>query len=56
MKGAFGALHWTPEVFWRSTLTEYMMAIEGFNALSGGEKKDSGPSDEDMAALLAKYG
>jgi hypothetical protein len=56
MKGAFGALHWTPETFWRSTITEYMMAIEGFNALNGGEKKDQGPSDEDLAALLAKYG
>lgn len=55
MKGAFGALHWTPEVFWGSTLTEYMMAIEGFNALNGGDKQ-AGPSDEDMATLLAKYG
>lgn len=56
MKGAFGALHWTPDVFWRSTLTEYMMAIDGFNDVNGGGKQDKGPSDEAMAALLAKYG
>ena len=56
MKGAFGALHWTPDVFWRSTITEYMMAIEGFNELNGGAKKDEGPSDGEMAALLEQYG
>ncbi|WP_281405319.1 phage tail assembly chaperone [Mesorhizobium sp. B2-5-7] len=57
MKGAFGALHWTPAVFWASTLTEYMFAIEGFNeANGGGSKKEEGPTDDDMADLLARYG
>jgi hypothetical protein len=56
MKGAFGALHWTPETFWRSTLTEYIVAIEGFNAANGGEKQDKGPSDADLDELLARYG
>jgi hypothetical protein len=56
MKGAFGALHWTPEVFWRSTLTEYMLAIEGFNAANGGGKKEEGPDDDEMDALVARYG
>ncbi|WP_352544454.1 MULTISPECIES: phage tail assembly chaperone [unclassified Mesorhizobium] len=57
MKGAFGALHWTPDVFWRATITEYMIAIEGFNELNGaGGEKESGPSDDDMANLLARYG
>ncbi|AZO54863.1 phage tail assembly chaperone [Mesorhizobium sp. M8A.F.Ca.ET.202.01.1.1] len=56
MKGAFGALQWTPETFWRSTLTEYMLAIDGFNELNDGGKRDNGPSDDDLATLLAKYG
>ncbi|MBZ9921962.1 phage tail assembly chaperone [Mesorhizobium sp. BR1-1-7] len=57
MKGALGALHWSPETFWRSTITEYMMAIEGFNEMNGGAKsKDTGPSDDDMTALLRRYG
>lgn len=52
-----GALHWTPDVFWRATITEYMIAIEGFNELNGaGGEKESGPSDDDMANLLARYG
>ncbi|MBZ9808127.1 phage tail assembly chaperone [Mesorhizobium sp. ESP-6-2] len=55
MKGAFGALQWTPDVFWRSTVTEYMLAIEGFNEANGG-KKDEGPSDQDMASLIQRYG
>ncbi|TPM58973.1 phage tail assembly chaperone [Mesorhizobium sp. B2-2-4] len=56
MKGAFGVLHWTPDVFWRSTITEYMLAIEGFNDANGGGKKDEAPSDEELAALVARYG
>lgn len=56
MKGAFGALHWTPEVFWRSTLTEYMAGIDGFNMVNGADTKSEGPSDEDIEALVAKYG
>lgn len=57
MRDAFGALQWTPEVFWRSTMTEYFRAIEGFNAANGGEEqKNDGPTDEEMSALLAKYG
>lgn len=52
-----GALHWTPDVFWRSTITEYMLAIEGFNEINGsGKPKDDGPDDDEMAALLARYG
>ncbi|MBZ9873492.1 phage tail assembly chaperone [Mesorhizobium sp. BR1-1-9] len=56
MKGAFGALHWAPEVFWRSTVTEYMLAIEGFNEANGGGKKNEGPTDQDMASLIERYG
>lgn len=56
MRGAFGFLKWTPDVFWASTLTEYFMAIEGHNEANGGKKKVDGPSDDDMAKMLAKYG
>ncbi|MBZ9980398.1 phage tail assembly chaperone [Mesorhizobium sp. BR-1-1-8] len=56
MKGAFGALHWTPETFWRSTVTEYMMAVDGLNEMNGASKKGDGPSDDDMSALLERYG
>ncbi|MFC3326206.1 phage tail assembly chaperone [Mesorhizobium cantuariense] len=55
MKGAFGVLHWTPEVFWKSTVTEYTLAIEGFNEANS-SKKDEGPSDDEMSALLERYG
>ena len=57
MRGAFGALGWTPDVFWASTLTEYMLAIEGFNdANGGGEKEGAGPSDDELAELVKRYG
>lgn len=32
------------------------MAIEGFNEMNGGAKKNDGPSEDDMSALLARYG
>lgn len=56
MKGAFGYLKWTPETFWASTLTEYLVAIEGHNEANGGKKKVEAPSDEDMEKLLERYG
>ena len=56
MKGAFGALQWSPETFWKSTLTEYTLAIEGFSEANGGGKKDDGPTDREMAALMERYG
>lgn len=57
MRGAFGALHWTPDVFWKSTLTEYTLAIDGFNEAQGGETDaGSGPTDAELNELVAKYG
>lgn len=57
MRGAFGALGWPPDVFWASTLTEYTLAIEGFNQADGGGKdKDKGPSDDELAELVKRYG
>lgn len=56
MRGAFGFLKWTPEVFWSSTLTEYFRAIEGHNEANGGKKRIAAPSDDDMQKLLERYG
>lgn len=55
MKGAFGALGWTPPVFWAATLTEYTFAIDGWNDANGVNKTEA-PSEAAMAELLAKYG
>lgn len=56
MRAAFGALHWTPEVFWSATLTEFIEAIEGFNEANGGKKADAAPSDAALDDLVKKYG
>lgn len=58
MGGAFGCLGWAPSVFWAATLTEYLAAIAGYNRRMGGDKEDEGkgPSDDELAALVAKYG
>jgi hypothetical protein len=56
MKGAFGPLHWTPETFWKATITEYVTAIEAFNDMNADPKKTEPPSDKEIAGLLAKYG
>ena len=56
MRAAFGALKWTPAVFWASSLTEFLDAIEGLNEANGGEKADQPPSDEALDDLVAKYG
>lgn len=56
MRVAFGALKWTPAVFWASTLTEFLDAIEGLNEANGGEKKDEAPTEDALDDLVAKYG
>ena len=56
MEGAFGVLRWTPDVFWKSTLTEYFAAVSGFNKKHGNGSKGDAPSDDELAALVAKYG
>ncbi|MCI0999206.1 phage tail assembly chaperone [Ochrobactrum sp. C6C9] len=50
-------MRWTPESFWRSTLTELVNAIDGHCEAKGIKKKKSNvPTDSEMAELLAKYG
>ena len=56
MRVAFGALKWTPPVFWAATLSEFMDAIEGLNEANGGEQTDEPPSADDLDDLVAKYG
>ncbi|KAB2792933.1 phage tail assembly chaperone [Brucella anthropi] len=48
-------MKWTPDVFWRSTLTEFVDAIEG-HCEAKGIKKEKGPTKAQMSELLAKYG
>lgn len=56
MKDAFGVIKWTPDVFWTSTIAEYLRAIDGHNEANGGGKKDKGPSDDELAELVKRYG
>jgi hypothetical protein len=56
MRAAFGALKWTPTVFWAATLTEFLDAIEGLNEANGGKKADEAPSEEALDDLVARYG
>ncbi|WMT90983.1 phage tail assembly chaperone [Pelagibacterium sp. H642] len=56
MRMAFGALNWPPEVFWGSTLTEFIDAIEGRNEANGGTKPVEPPSEADLDELVRKYG
>ncbi|KAA0689857.1 phage tail assembly chaperone [Neorhizobium sp. P12A] len=56
MRTAFGALGWKPQDFWNCTLTEYFEAIEGFNEANGAGEKSGAPTDEELEALVAKYG
>ncbi|MFK4823753.1 phage tail assembly chaperone [Paenochrobactrum sp. BZR 588] len=55
-KSAYGVLRWTPETFWRSTLSEFIAAIEGFTEARGGKKSTEHPTDDQLDDLLAKYG
>jgi len=56
MRVAFGALKWTPDIFWSATLSEFVQAIEGLNEANGVKKKVGAPSDAEMEKLLERYG
>lgn len=59
MRVAFGYLRWTPEVFWSSTMTEFLSATEGLNEVNqakAGKSKVEPPTGDEMAKLLARYG
>jgi hypothetical protein len=43
---AVGGLHWSPRAFWRSTIDEYLMAVEGHN-----QTQRSGPTPLTRAEL-----
>jgi hypothetical protein len=55
MKIGIGGLKWRPADFWAATLTEFFDAITGHNASEGGEAEEKAPSQDEMAALIAKY-
>lgn len=56
MRSAFGALNWSPEVFWGSTLTEFIDAIEGRNEANGAKKPVEPPSEGELDELVKRYG
>lgn len=56
MRTAFGGLHWTPDVFWSATLTEFIDAIEGHNEANGAKKPVEPPSDAELDDLVRRYG
>jgi len=56
MKIAFGGLRWSPTEFWASTLSEFVAAYDGFLEANGSGPEIVPPSDDEMAALLARYG
>lgn len=35
---AVGGLGWTPKTFWRATISEFILALEGHNDAQGGGK------------------
>lgn len=55
MRLAFGMLNWQPAVFWSATLTEFFEAAEGLRLARGGEEPIAPPSEDDLAALVARY-
>lgn len=43
-------------MFWRSTLSELVIAIDGYCEAKGIKKKKAGPTDAQLDALMKKYG
>ncbi|SFB52264.1 Phage tail assembly chaperone protein, TAC [Rhizobium sp. NFR07] len=58
MRIGIGGLKWRPADFWSSTMTEFFEAINGHNDAQGGEteKSTAAPTENEMAALLARFG
>lgn len=56
MRAAFGALKWSPQQFWSSTLTEFLEALHGLAEANGAEEPLEAPSELDLDDLVAKYG
>ncbi|RWX28966.1 phage tail assembly chaperone [Rhizobium leguminosarum] len=56
MRIGLGGLGWRPADFWEATLTEFFEAINGHNEAQGAEQPEAAPSDDEVQALIAKYG
>ncbi|NTG48968.1 phage tail assembly chaperone [Agrobacterium rhizogenes] len=56
MRTAFGVLGWKPTDFWNSTLTEFFDAIAGWNEANGADQQATGPTNDQLDALVARYG
>jgi hypothetical protein len=56
MRSGIGGLGWRPSEFWQSTMTEFFEAINGHNESQGAEQETAAPNEDEVAALVAKYG
>ncbi len=56
MRLGIGALGWRPADFWSATLTEFFEAIRGFNDANGDGKNADAPTDDELDALVRRYG
>ncbi|MFT4162472.1 phage tail assembly chaperone [Shinella sp.] len=56
MRLGIGGLGWRPDDFWSATLTEFFEAIRGFNDANGAGKSSDAPSDDELQALVSRYG
>ena len=56
MEYALGTLHWTPDVFWRSTMHELMAANRGYIKANTPPDDTKPATREDFEMLKKKFG
>lgn len=47
---------WRPAEFWATTITEFFAAWDIFCEMNADPEKTDAPSDDEMDALLKRYG
>ena len=56
MSVAFGALRWTPDVFWKSSFPEFIAAYDGWCLVNDVDQKTVEPfSRDDLNDLMEKF-
>jgi hypothetical protein len=54
--GTAAAIGWTPQTFWKATMTEFFAAVEGWNRANGGAPDDAPMTSGEYEEILAEYG